>query len=362
MKVCHVTSVHALTDGRIFEKECCSLARLGYEVFLVGVGRSELKNGVYIVGVDSKQSNRIYRFLCLDKKVIDTALLLNCDVYHLHDPELLRFAMQIKKQGHKVIFDSHEDVPRQILSKYWIPKFLRKSVSYLYEKREKQICNRIDFVVSATESIRDAFRKYGIRSEAIFNYPVIGDEKRRASLGNSMLCFAGSLSESNGIPELIDIVNELKDVHLTLAGNFEPSVEQYFHEHKNDRIHYVGVLSRNDVDELYLRSSLGVVVDLPNGNNIDGLPIKLFEFMKFGLPILTSDFPIRRKIFEEFNCGRLVSPYDKKAYMDAIGAMLQNHEECKRAADNGVLATRTVFNWEKQEEKLGKIYEELKNE
>ena len=39
MKVCHVTSVHALTDGRIFEKECCSLARLGYEVFLVGVGR-----------------------------------------------------------------------------------------------------------------------------------------------------------------------------------------------------------------------------------------------------------------------------------------------------------------------------------
>ena len=34
-RICHFTSVHSATDGRIFEKECCSLAKAGYEVYFV---------------------------------------------------------------------------------------------------------------------------------------------------------------------------------------------------------------------------------------------------------------------------------------------------------------------------------------
>lgn len=359
MKICHVTSVHSLLDGRIFEKECCSLAKLGVEVYLVGIGETELRNGVHIIGIKTTNRGRIRRVLDLDRKVIDASLSLECNIYHLHDPELLRFAVEIKKKGHKVIFDSHEDVPRQIMSKYWIPKPLRRVVSAVYESKEKNICKKIDLVIGATDKIRDIFRNHGVKAESIFNYPVLGGENRRSPLNNQVLCFAGSLSQSNGIIELIGVVMELETVQLKLAGEFDPIVEKFFMENSNSRIQYLGVLSKEEVENLYLSSSLGVVVDLPTGNNVDGLPIKMFEYMKFGLPIITSDFPLRKSIFAKFTCGILVDPSDKESYKKAIVSILNNQEEGKLFADNGIQATRNIYNWESQEKKLMDIYKEL---
>ena len=50
IRVCHMTSAHDPEDIRIFHKECVSLAKAGYEVYLVERGESYEKNGVHIVG------------------------------------------------------------------------------------------------------------------------------------------------------------------------------------------------------------------------------------------------------------------------------------------------------------------------
>lgn len=359
MRVCHITSVHSLTDGRIFEKECCSLAKQGHEVYLVGVGDTEKKQGVNIVGVNAKRKGRIYRYLYLDKLILKKALELKCDLYHIHDPELLKYVSKIKRHGHKVVFDSHEDVPRQIYSKYWIPLFLRGIVSGIYEKYEKKVCQKVDCVIAATDKIRDIFLQYGIKSVTIFNYPILGEETRTSKIDNNVLCFAGGLSQSNGIVELIDAVRDLDRVYLKLAGKFEPAIENYFVNNKNERMEYLGVLSKKEVEDLYLSSSVGVVVDLPTGNNIDGLPIKLFEFMKFGLPIITSDFPLRRAIFKKYECGKLVNPSDIESYKKAICDMLNDIDYKRACSDNGVKAVHREYNWENEEIKLKNLYEEL---
>ena len=98
-RICHFTSVHSATDGRIFEKECCSLAKAGYEVYFVAPNaKTEIKNGVHIVGVPISNRGRLYRMLCGAKIIYKEALSLNADVYHFHDPELLRFALKLKSQ------------------------------------------------------------------------------------------------------------------------------------------------------------------------------------------------------------------------------------------------------------------------
>ena len=38
IRVCHMTSAHPAEDVRIFQKECVSLAKAGYDVYLVERG------------------------------------------------------------------------------------------------------------------------------------------------------------------------------------------------------------------------------------------------------------------------------------------------------------------------------------
>ncbi len=52
IKVCHITSAHNSDDIRIFHKECASLAKAGYDTYLVAKGESREEKGVHVVGVD----------------------------------------------------------------------------------------------------------------------------------------------------------------------------------------------------------------------------------------------------------------------------------------------------------------------
>ena len=76
MRVCHVTSIHQRYDTRIFQKECISLYKAGYEVFLLvnDENDSEVKNGVQIISTGKTFKNRIDRFINL-KQIMFSALM-----------------------------------------------------------------------------------------------------------------------------------------------------------------------------------------------------------------------------------------------------------------------------------------------
>ena len=91
MKICHVTSAHKTNDVRIFLKECTSLAKNpNDEVFLVGQGEDRFENHVTVIGAGNLPIGRLNRMLLFSRKVVNKARMINADVYHLHDPELLQ--------------------------------------------------------------------------------------------------------------------------------------------------------------------------------------------------------------------------------------------------------------------------------
>ena len=152
-RVCHFSSAHAPNDTRIFHKQCASLAREGYDVTLVvkakdsqSVGTT-VEKGVKVIQVPVDASSRLKRMLFGAKSIYRKALEVDADIYEFHDPELLPYGLRLARKGKKVIFDSHEDYPTQIMEKEWIPSGLRRLISGVYRAYETHVVKRLDAVL-----------------------------------------------------------------------------------------------------------------------------------------------------------------------------------------------------------------------
>ncbi len=172
-KICHITTVHPRYDVRIFHKECKSLSKY-YEVYLIvadGLGDDE-KDNVNIIDIGLRQTSRLKRAIIDSEKAFKKALDLNCDLYHFHDPELVKIGVKLRKKGKKVIYDTHEDLPRQILGKPYLNKFIKPVLSKLIERQENKAAKQFDYICCATPYIRDRFKKINKNTVDINNFPI----------------------------------------------------------------------------------------------------------------------------------------------------------------------------------------------
>ena len=174
IKICHLTSAHPDGDVRIFHKECASLSNFGFNVSLIIPNTtSRVEKGVEIISFESKYKSRRERMTKTVKQVLEHALKHNADIYHIHDPELLKIVKVLKRKGKKVIYDVHEDLPRQILSKHWIPSLLRKLISITSEVYENRISKKCDYIITATPFIKNRFLKVNSNTIDVNNFPII---------------------------------------------------------------------------------------------------------------------------------------------------------------------------------------------
>ena len=360
IKVCHMTNVHPPEDVRIFHKECVSLAEAGYEVYLVERGESYEKNGVHVVGVGEIPASRRKRMTEGAKKVYSTALALDCDVYHFHDPELFPYALKLKKKGKKVIFDSHEDVPATILDKRWIPGALRGSVASIYKNYETRMIQQIDALVAATPYIARQFEGRAKRSVAVSNFPKLNDivfHDKDFTQCEAVVCYAGTIDELRGESIMCEAMQAL-DADLLLAGKHE------IEERPNGAhaIRYLGKLDRAGVNELYGRSVVGLCILKPAHNYVNSQPVKMFEYMAAGLPFVCSDFPLWRHFAEESGAGFCVDPADTEGIREAIRRLLDDRELAESMGRKGRECVIARYSWANEEKTLINLYHELTEE
>ena len=353
MRICHLTSAHPSYDIRIFVKECSSLAANGYDTYLVAQGNSREENGVHVIGVGEKPTGKIARMSKFAKKAFLKAKELDCDIYHFHDPELLRFAVRLKKAGKKVIFDSHEDVPGHILFKTWIPAPFRKLAARLYQSYETYVVKRIDAVVAATPHIANKFRNRAKAVATVNNYPKQEDIVFHDTPfldREPIVCYAGGLGEDRGE---LTMKNAMKSVDGTLVIACK-------HEKEIDgNVHYIGLLDRQGVNDLYGRAVVGLCLDYPTENNLYAQPTKLYEYMAAGIPFVCSDYPAWRKAAEDSQCGIFVEYSDTAAVADAVNYLLTHRAEAQEMGRKGHDYVVKNYIWENEEKALLNLYSKL---
>ena len=362
--VCHLTSAHARGDTRIFVKQCVSLAQAGFYTYLIvadGLGNSKQDDiTIYDVG---KGSSRMSRIIKSTREVYKKSVEVDADIYHLHDPELIPYGLKLLKRGKKVVFDAHEDLPMQILSKYYLNKYVAHILSRVVRKYESYACSKMSAVVTATPFIRNKFLKINSNTIDVNNYPKISEIDTRVSWSEkkNSAVYIGGITKIRGIREIVKALEYTKGVRLDLAGSFinddiESEVKGYLQWSK---VVEHGYLNRKSVADLLLQSKVGLVTLYPQKNYLDSLPVKMFEYMNAGIPVIASNFSYWNSIIEENKCGVTVNPLDPKAIGEAIGTIIFNDVLAEEMGKNGRQAILTKYNWSIEFDKLRVLYHDL---
>jgi glycosyltransferase involved in cell wall biosynthesis len=366
IKICHMSSVHQLFDTRVFYKECKTLLHEGFDVSLVVQHKvDEEIEGIKIIGV-GKPKSRIERMTKTVTQVYKRALEVDADLYHFHDPELLFVGLKLKRKGKKVIYDVHEDVPRQILSKEWIARPLRNTLRILCEEIENYAARKFDYIITATPCIKDRFLKLQRNVVDVNNFPMLQEfcKPEADCMGKEekgkFICYVGGITRIRGALEMVRAMRGL-ECKLLLAGTFQP--EQLRHECAMqpgwENVIELGFVNRKDLGAVLEKSSAGVVLYHPEPNHINAQPNKMFEYMAAGLPVVASNFPLWKEIVESNNCGICVDPLNVEEITKAIKWLIENPEKAKEMGANGRKAVEGKYNWGKEAEKLIAIYRAL---
>lgn len=365
--IVHLTSAHPRYDTRIFVKQCRSLRDRGHDVTLVvadGLG-DESAEGIRIVDA-GHLPGRLNRIVRTTRAVLAAALRLDGDVYHLHDPELIPAGLRLKRLGHRVVFDSHEDVPAQLLAKPYLDGVSRRLLSRAFAAYQRHACRRFDGLVAATPTIRARLAAFHPNVVDVNNYPLPQEFAHAAHSAADWdakaptVCYVGSISAIRGIRELVRACTLLQTpARLVLAGTFsEPALAREVARHPGwQRVQALGHVDRAGVRDVMRRALAGLVTLHPVVNYLDALPVKMFEYMAAGLPVIASRFPLWQEIVEGNDCGVCVDPANPAAIAAAIDHFCRHPHAARRMGQNGRRAVLQRYNWLGEADKLVAFYD-----
>jgi glycosyltransferase involved in cell wall biosynthesis len=367
--ICVLTSAHPCFDVRIFHKECKSLARAGYDVTLIAsVDEDGVHEGIKLMCLP-RWKNRLDRILRSSFIVCRKAREVNADIYHFHDPELIPAALLLRLAGKKVIYDIHEDLPRTISYKPYIPSPFKGPISRAAEIFEGWAGSRFSALVAATPAIGDRFRRVNKDVAVVNNYPRIEEIERRSDVvtekREATLLYVGMrITRARGAEEMVRAMGLLParlQARLRLVGACTPPdlPESLSGIPGWTRTEFIGPLGRAEVASELHKAYAGLVILHPEPNYVTSQPVKLFEYMCAGIPVITSDFPACRKIVTKARCGLLVNPLNPEEIAHAMEYLLTHPEEAEEMGRRGFQAVHDSYNWANEEKILLQVYGRL---
>jgi len=337
------------------------------EILLSGLKILRVQNVISSYGVGARQLFSLPRFWHAAYRLIAD---LKPNLIHCHDFDTLLCGL-VWGKIHRIpiIYDAHEYYADLVK-----PRLFGRSGKLLYhiirttEKFAAHICSA---VVTVDDTLSKFYSHYNNNIVIIGHYP----EKHLAETYNPIfnrseliLLYAGRISIDRGALLYVELLRYLIRINiptrLLFAGVFTPAIEEQFviqqSKDVNNSIDYLGWIPYQQMQDIYRAADIGLCILQPEPRYIAAVPIKLFEYMASGLPVIASNFPAIRSIIDETNCGVVVDPLLQPSNIAEIINNWWIIPSIPRSlGENGRQAVLSKYNWENQSGRLSMLYQSL---
>lgn len=372
--VCILSSVHIALDNRVFYREACSLQRAGYDVTLIAVHeRDEVKEGVQIRALPKVP--RWQRPL-LWRKLLQMAQQTGADVYHFHDPELLLVTPWLRwRSGKPTIYDIHEVYADFIKVKDYMPAWLRYPIAWVFRWLEPLLARLQSGLIFSDEAIAQSFARLPLPKATLFNFPDMSlvEQGVAATQGDwqrpSTILYLGGMERNRGTALMVaafeQVLRQMPEVRLLLVGHFMPpnlADEVRADAAARGIVHAITITGRVPFEQIgrYLQQAhVGWVSWQPVPKNEKNIPTKLFEYMSYAVPIVSSELDSTRPFIRNGENGYLVKADDPAAHAEAILRLLRQPAAAAQMGKAGQRLVREQYNWQAMETRLLDFYQTL---
>lgn len=364
--ICTVTNDLSYDQRMI--RICSTLAKAGYEVWLVGRKRRDSKPF-------KEQAFRQIRLYCYWEKgklfYLEYNLRLlfflfqnRFDLLCAVDLDTLLPAWLLTRlKKNPLVYDAHEYFSE-------VPELIRRpAVKKLWEWLAQRLIPRLKYAYTVGPQLARLFQeRYGIPFEVIRNVPFFQEAPalpQPTPESKQVILYQGALNEGRGLESAIRAMSQIEGAELWLIGEGDLSQELRALTQAlqlQDKVKFWGFIPPHELPAITAKATLGLnLLEAKGLSYFYSLANKAFDYIQAGLPSLQMAFPEYTHLQEKYGVFELLPDVAPSSIATAIQSLMQDREKMDRIREN-CLKARQELHWEKESLKLLRFYEKCFSE
>lgn len=276
------------------------------------------------------------------------ALQLRPDIVQVSDVRELLFGICLRLiTGAKIVYDSHEDYFNQIFE--YSGRTFKAYIAALAYRLIEVVCSRLfDTIFCTDEYLLGLYKKRIFGFKCVFllrnfaNTALIPRHKMHSAKRKLRLVYIGGVNKYRGVIECANYVDRFNRqnkqgllLSLTVYTRRNRLLDELLAE---GRIEHCDYLDYPSILQELLFYDVGICLWQKIKKFERNLPIKNFDYMAVGLPIITSNFGRLKDYAMQAKAGYCIDPSNYGEFESAI-LKLFDHEKRNELGRNGIKYT-----------------------